>query len=166
MAARASSYGSVNLDVAEDVPMRVETPKGGLHRLVAAVMVGALCVASLVALARSNGLVSQRVSSVVDSNRDRLTLAPVPGVMDEAAKVANITAFGLRWAIFGFTKERNEIIPTMQGVFLKRPNPSKPSRSPCSWRGTEGRHGSGGGALGGCASVGFCGWSGGASRVW
>lgn len=117
--ARASAYGALHLDANEDVETGTRSPararKGTLTRLVIGMMVGAVCAAAVVRI--SSGMVEtrQEVASVVDANRDRLARAPVPGVMEKSAEVANITSFGLRWVIFGFTTQRDQIIPLMQG---------------------------------------------------
>jgi len=117
MSARASGYGTVNLDVTA-IEMDVVSTHGKattLHKAMAAVATVALCVVAIAALSTSGSVDPTHMDEVVDANRDRMRLAAVPGVMEKAAEVSNMTAFGLRWAIFGFDNERNKILPTMQG---------------------------------------------------
>jgi len=55
---------------------------------------------------------STSVNSVVDSNRNRASIAKVDSsVRDLGMDVLNMTVSGLRWAIFGFNGAKDEIIP-------------------------------------------------------
>ena len=103
-------------DYAEDAAAMRHRRSRSDFRAMAAVVMFTFGVAGVVALS-AGSLASP--SSAVDlavNNRDRLRTAPVPGVAEKAAQVQNMTVFGLRWAIFGFSADTQEgIMPLMQG---------------------------------------------------
>jgi len=83
-------------------------------KYVAAFATVALIVAGVVVM--SAGTSSANVNSVVDANRNRATLSKVdPEVRELGLKVLNMTVNGLRWAIMGFDRRREEIIPLTSG---------------------------------------------------
>jgi len=74
----------------------------------------ALLTVGVVALSSHTG--SVQVDAVADANRNRATIAKVdPGVRELGLEVLNMTVHGLRWAIMGFDRRRETIIPLTSG---------------------------------------------------
>jgi len=102
-----ATYGALE---SQQVPRKEQ----GSRKYLAAVALVALAVVGVVAM--SAGTSSANVDSVVDANRNRGTLSKVdPEVRELGLKVLNMTVNGLRWAIMGFDRRREEIIPLTSG---------------------------------------------------
>jgi hypothetical protein len=91
-----------------------EKSQGSSKKYLAAFATIVLVVAGVVVM--SAGPSAANVNSVVDANRNRATLSKVdPEVRELGLKVLNITVNGLRWAIMGFDRRRETIIPLTSG---------------------------------------------------
>jgi hypothetical protein len=102
-----ASYGALESQV---VVQKKESYSKTLLAFAAVVMV----TVGVVAL--SSHTSSVQMDSVVDANRQRATLAKVdPGVRALGLEVLNMTVHGLRWAIMGFDRRRETIIPLTSG---------------------------------------------------
>lgn len=76
----------------------------------------ALMTAGVVVLSAKSGVSHGQVATVADANRNRATIAVVDHEVRELGmKVLNMTVNGLRWAVFGFDRRREKIIPLTAG---------------------------------------------------
>jgi len=108
---QSMEYGTVSMARVE----RTEAEAAPQGRSTATKVVVAFMALALVTMAAS-GVSSSRVRSVVDSNRDRANLAKIsPEVKEMGSDVLNMTVSGYRWAIFGFNRDKDLILPLSVG---------------------------------------------------
>jgi len=105
------TYGAVAV---EEEPQKLQ----GFKKTVLSVFVGVCVVGAIVGLS-ATGMNS--TAQTVNANRNKGSLAAVPGVMEKTQEVMNMTKNGLRYSIFSFIPcceedcKECKIIPTVQG---------------------------------------------------
>jgi len=106
------AYGAV--EVAQDEEQQVKSFRKS-------VMVSFATMFAVVAVVGLSTTQHNSTYAAINANRNKGTLAAVPGVLEKTHEVLNMTENGLRWAIFSFIPccdddcSECKIIPTVQG---------------------------------------------------